>query len=46
MLDKWQQMLNDLKQQSRGIAILKWHKRKLEKLKQNKKELALPFPND
>ena len=33
MLDKWQNMLEDLKKISRGQAILNWHKETLEIMK-------------
>ena len=33
MLDKWQNMLEDLKKISRGPAILEWHKKTLRKMK-------------
>lgn len=33
MLEKYQKMLEELKKQSRGPAILQWHKDTLEKLK-------------
>lgn len=33
MLDKWQEMLEDLKKFSRGPAILAWHKETLKIMK-------------
>lgn len=38
MLEKWQKMLNELKMQTRGTAILQWHKETLEKMKGELKE--------
>ena len=35
MLDKWQNLLEDLKKFSRGPAILAWHEETLLKMKLN-----------
>lgn len=45
MLDKWQNMLEDLKKVSRGPAILEWHKETLVKMKGGLRECSLEKQN-
>ena len=43
MLEKWQKMLEDLKEISRGQAILEWHKETLEKMKGGLRDVRMAY---